>query len=92
LPTRHREQKDERKQRRRRILTPIDEAVVVLLICLIAVPFLLESDSGQAFGMAVRIVVQVDLAEGTDGGLEKLLYNRTKVKTSSLSFEKKVEP
>jgi hypothetical protein len=37
-------QKTSAKERKWRILTPIDEAVVILLICLVAIPFFLEND------------------------------------------------
>jgi hypothetical protein len=48
-----RRKKTSSKERRRWILTPIDEAVVVLLVRLVAVPFLLEYDRGHAFGTTI---------------------------------------
>jgi hypothetical protein len=67
------EKKTSAKERKWRILTPIDEAVVILLICLVAIPFFLENDRGYAFQAAVCIIVQIDLTQRADGSLEKLL-------------------
>jgi hypothetical protein len=45
------------KERKWRILTPIDEAVVILLIRPVAIAFFLKHDRGYAFGAAICIVV-----------------------------------
>ncbi|SRR5258707_15726245 len=62
------------KERKWWILTPIDEAVVILLICLVAIPFFLEHDRSYAFRAAICIIVQIDLTQRADSSLEKFLY------------------
>jgi hypothetical protein len=57
-----------------RILTPIDEAVVILLVRLVAIPFFLENDGGHAFGTAICVIVEINLTKRANGSLEKLLY------------------
>ena len=55
------------------ILTPIDEAVVVLLVCLGAISFPLEVNSGNPFGPASTIIVQSDFTKSADSGVEEFL-------------------
>ena len=70
------------KERKWRIITPIDEAVVILLISLVAIPFFLENDRGNAFRAAtICIIVQISLAHTADGSLKKLLLGEIAVGT-----------
>lgn len=55
------------------ILTPINEASVVVLECLVCIPTLAESDRRDALGMSLGIVGEGDFACWSDGGSEKLL-------------------
>jgi hypothetical protein len=44
------------------------------LICLVAIPFFLKHDPGYAFRAAIRVILDVDFTQWTDGGLEKFLH------------------
>jgi hypothetical protein len=57
-----------------RLLTPIDKAVVVLRKRLVRIALFLENHRGGALGTALRVKVELDRAQGADGGLEELLY------------------
>jgi hypothetical protein len=55
------------------ILTPINEAVVVLLVGFGSVSFSLEKDVGNSLGASRGIVVEGDVFEGSNGGMEQFL-------------------
>jgi hypothetical protein len=57
----------------RRILTPVDEPIIVLLISLCAVSFPLEMHGCDTFGFSGSIVVKRDFTKGADSRVEKLL-------------------
>jgi hypothetical protein len=57
----------------RRILTPIDEPIVVLLISFSPIPSLLEIYSCNSFGPACTIVVERYLLQSSDSGAEQFL-------------------
>jgi hypothetical protein len=78
------------KERKWRILTPIDEAVVILLICLVAIPFFLEHDPGYTFGAAIRVILNVDFTQWTDGSLEKFLHERIEVRAYSDVYTREI--
>jgi hypothetical protein len=78
------------KERKWRILTPIDEAVVILLICLVAIPFFLEHDPGYTFGAATRVILYIDFTQWTDGSLEKFLHERIEVRAYSDVYAREI--
>lgn len=55
------------------ILTPIDEAVVILLVCLGAISFFLEVNSGNPFRPAGAVIVQGDFTKRADSRVEEFL-------------------
>lgn len=55
------------------ILTPIDQPVVILLKCLVAISFPLEMHSGHAFGPAGAIIVKSHIAKRANCGVEQFL-------------------
>jgi hypothetical protein len=62
------------------ILTPINQAVVVLLVGFASVPFSCEDDVGDSFRAASGIVMEGDILERSDGGMEQFL-SETRVST-----------
>jgi hypothetical protein len=57
----------------RRILTPINEPIVVLLEGLGAISFPLEMNGRNAFGATSGVVVKCHLAQSADGSMEEFL-------------------
>ena len=55
------------------ILTPINQAVVVLLVGFVSVSLSLEKDVGNSLRAARGIVMQGDVFEGSYGGMEQFL-------------------
>ena len=60
-----------------RILTSVNEPIVVLVVGVAAISFSLEVDRGNAFGLAVRIVMQRNFTQWSDSSAEKFLYITT---------------
>jgi len=58
------------------ILTPINEAVVVLLVCFASVPFSCEDDIGDSLRATSGIVMKGDFLERSDGGMEQFLLEK----------------
>ena len=52
------------------ILTPINEAVVVLLVGFVSVAFSLEHDVGNSLRATAGVEMKGDILEGSDGGME----------------------
>ena len=52
------------------ILTPINQAVVVLLVGFVSVSLSLEKNVGNSLRAAGGIIVQGNLFEGSNGGME----------------------
>jgi len=57
------------------ILTPINEAVVVLLVGFGRVALPLEQDVGDSFRATACIVMKGDILERSDGGVEQFLLD-----------------
>lgn len=55
------------------ILTPINEASIVVLECLVRITTLAESDRRDTLGMSLGIIGESDFACWSNGGREKLL-------------------
>ena len=70
------------------ILTPINEAVVVLLVGFASVPFSCEDDVGNSFRAAGGIVMEGNILERSDGGMEQFLF-KTRVSTGDKRIIKK---
>jgi hypothetical protein len=66
------------------ILTPINEAVVVLLVCFASVAFSCEGDIGDSLRATISIVVESGVLKRSDGGVEQFL-----VRTASKHREPK---
>ena len=59
------------------ILTPINEAVVVLQVGFGSVSLSLEKDVGNSLRATRRFVVKGYVFEGSDGGMKQFLWKRT---------------
>jgi hypothetical protein len=55
------------------ILTPINQAVVVLLVGFTSVPFSCEDDIGDSLRAPTGIVMKGDILERSNGGMEQFL-------------------
>ena len=55
------------------ILTPINQAVVVLLVGFGSIPFFCEDDVGDSFRAAGGVVMKGDILERSDSGMEQFL-------------------
>jgi len=55
------------------ILTPINEAVVVLLVGFVCVSLPLEHDVGDSLRATAGIVMKGDILERSNGGVEQFL-------------------
>jgi hypothetical protein len=63
----------EKTSESRRILTPIDEPIVVLLISFTPIPSLLEIYGCNSFRPACTIVMERYLLQSSDSGAEQFL-------------------
>ena len=59
------------------ILTPINEAVVVLLVGFACIALPLEKDVGDPLRATIGIVMKGDILERSDGGVEQFLLGAT---------------
>jgi hypothetical protein len=57
----------------RRILTPIDKTVIVLVVSSCAISFLLEVDGGDTLRAPSAVVMKSNIAKWADRGVEELL-------------------
>lgn len=58
------------------ILTPINQAVVVLLVGFASVPFSCEDDVGDSLRATSGIVMEGDILERSDSGMEQFLLEK----------------
>lgn len=72
-PERHRRERHNTKMKEWSILTPINKAVVVLLVGFGAVPFSGKDDVGDSLRATGGIVMKGDILERSDGGVEQFL-------------------
>lgn len=73
---RNRKADETRGAKGERLLTAIDESVVVLLECAVAVALLGEKDGSDALGAPGGVVVQRHFAQGPNGRVEEFLKEK----------------
>jgi len=77
-PARHRRRERYKTEMKEwSILTPINEAVVVLLVGFARVALPLEHDVGDSLRATTGIVMEGDILERSDGGVEQFLSEAT---------------